>query len=239
MNNKHIFRMTALLLILSVFFSCKKSDYIVGGSLQDTNQYSNMTTYEALQSMPAFDTLVMLIDAAGLKDSINQDNTTFFAPVNNAITQYIADRTHLIQYTISQDSSFSFDSLLYYIRNNLDGTRDSLLMYLVKTKLTYDALSSNGRIYPTALPGDSAAVSYEYTKSTDLGYNAIVSSSPRVVYFTQLWAHYEIDDNNTAADVPSDIGVHTLVQTSGINTKNGVIHALEYSHTLFFYGTKQ
>ena len=239
MNNKKIIGPAFVLLLLSAVCSCKKSDYIVGGNVQDVNMYKNMTTYEALQSMPVFDTLVQVIDAAGLKDSINQTNTTFFAPTNSAIYNYLSERTLFVQNNYSLTSKFLLDSLLYYVQTNIAGTRDSLLLYLVKQPLTYASLTDMGAVYPTALPGDTAIVSYEYTKDGDLGYNSLVSSVPQIVYFTHLWYHYDLNADNTATDVPASIGVHTRVQTSGINTRNGVIDVLENSHILFFYGTKQ
>jgi hypothetical protein len=112
-------------------------------------------------------------------------------------------------------------------------------MYLVHQPLPYESLSNTGAYYATELPGDSVIVSYEYTKNTNLGYNPVVSNIPQVVFFTQVWYHYDLNDDNPAGDIPEDLGVHTLVKTSGIQTQNGIMNALESSHTLFFYGTKQ
>ena len=96
-----------------------------------------------------------------------------------------------------------------------------------------------GTLYPTELAGDTSIVSYEYTRNTTLGYNSIVSGVPQVVYFTQLWHHYDLSATTPAGLVPNTIGVHTLVITSGIITKTGIINGLDNSHRLFFYGTKQ
>ena len=226
-------------LTLLILTSCKKQDYITGGVPEDVNKYKNTSTYDVLAKNPLYDTLVKVIDAAGMKDKINAQGTTFFAPSDYSIYNYLADRTSVVQNTINQDSKFGLDSLLYYVTNNINGTRDSLSLYLIPQLLTYDKLTETGAYFSTGLAGDKVIVSYETTKDSYLGYNPIVSSFPRLVYFTHLWYPYTLNDANPASDVPLDIGVRTLVIASGLQTQNGIINALDNSHVLFFYGTKQ
>lgn len=228
---------TALCMIVLLISACKK-DYISGGTPEDVNIYKNTTTYDVLKTDPLYDTLVQVIDAAGLKDKINEQGTTFFAPSDYSIFNYLNLRTMVVQVTKPYDK-FPLDSLVYYLKNNINNTRDSLLMYLIKQPLSYDVLTNTGTKYATELSGDSVVVSYEYTKDDKLGYNEVVSSVPQVVYFTQLWYPYTVSPSSPAGDIPARIGVRTLVKTSGINTQNGIMNALENSHTLFFYGTKQ
>lgn len=218
--------------------ACKK-EYITGGTPEDMNMYKNTSTYDVLKSDPLYDTLVQVIDAAGLKEKINQQGSTFFAPTDYSISSYLTLRTLYVQNTINQDAKFALDSLVYYVKNNINNTRDSLLMYWISQPLPYNVLTNTGTKYATGLTGDSVVVSYEYTKNGDLGYNGVVSSVPQVVYFTQLWHPYTVTTSTPAGDIPPNIGVRTLVKTSGINTQNGVMNALENSHTLFFYGTRQ
>ena len=231
--------LTTFLIGLLLWSSCKKKDYITGGTTEDVNKYKNTTTYDVLNANPLYDTLVQLIDAAGLKDKINEQGTTFFAPSDYSIYGYLNKRTIYVQQNINQDEQFGLDSLKYYLQNNINGTKDSMLLYLVHTSLPFSALNNTGSLYPTELTGDTVAVSYEYTKDPALGYNPVVSSQPQVVYFTQLWYHYDLSDANPAGDITPDIGIHTLCKTSGIITQNGIMNALENSHVLFFYDTKQ
>lgn len=226
------------LLAITFFASCKK-DYIVGGKANDASLYKNVSTYDVLKSNPLFDTLVQLIDTAGLKDKINASGTTFFAPTDRAIYDYMQTRTLFIQENVDQYGKFPLDSVFYYLRNNIDGTRDSLLMYLVNTSLTFNVLTAAGNNYATGLANDTAIVSYEFTKDVNLGYNPLVSSIPQVVYYTHLWYPYHIGPNTPIDSIPYNAGVHTLVQTSGIQTQNGILNVLENGHVLFFYGTKQ
>ncbi|MES2775067.1 MAG: fasciclin domain-containing protein [Bacteroidota bacterium] len=231
-------RLMIIAAVVVAFTACKK-DYITGGEVEDVNKYSNTTTYDVLKENPLYDTLVRMIDTAGLKDKINAQGITLFAPSDYAVFSYLNLRTLNVQATINANKKFALDSLFYYLRNNVKGTRDSLLMYLINKPLMYPILTDMGTQYPTELAGDSAIVSFEYTRNTQLGYNTIVSNVPQIVYFTQLWKPYSLSPANPAGLVPNTIGVRTLVKTSCVITKNGVMNALDNSHTLFFYGTKK
>lgn len=228
----------ALIGIFILMLSACKKNYITGGSVEDINKYKNTSTYDVLKSNPLYDTLVQLIDTAGLKDKINETGTTFFAPSDYSVYNYLFARTLKTQ-LINQNARFALDSLFYYLRNNIRGTKDSLLMYLIKKPLLYADLTDVGAYHQTELTGNAVILSYEYTRSGALGYNPIVSGVPQVVYFTHLWYPYSLSTTNPAGQVPNTIGVHTLVKTSCIITKNGVMNALDNSHTLFFYGTKK
>jgi hypothetical protein len=236
MKNSFTGRLLVLLLMAGAWGACKK-DYIVGGSPQNADAHKNITTYDLLKGNPLYDTLVQLIDSAGLKDRLNQQGTTFFAASDYSIFSYLNQRTIRVQ-NVDPSAKFALDSLFYYLRNNINGTRDSLLMYFIPQSLPYSSLTNTGAFHPTELAGDTVIVSYEYTKDGNLGYNSLVSGVPQVVYFTQLWQPYALSDANPAGKITPDIGVHTLCTSSGIVTKTGMVDALSNSHTLFFYGTR-
>lgn len=218
MNHKLI-KLFSLLLFVALLSACKK-EYI-NGSVQDVNIYKGKTTYEFLETNPAFDTLVKLIDAAGLKDAVNAQGTTFFPPNDWVIYNYLSVRTLIVQSTINQYSKWGLDSMLYYLTNNKNNTRDSLKMYLIAQPLTYDKLSEDGIKYPTGLSNDSVNVSYK-TVTSGLGYNSNFSSPVKVVYFTH------------ANKLNSSLTTPVLCTTSGVLTKNGVVHVLSSTHSMFF-----
>ena len=191
---KNIIRNIATLAMLLVLLNACKKDYITGGAPEDINMYKNTSTYDVLKADPLYDTLIQVIDAAGLKDKINEQGTTFFAPSDYAIYNYLNLRTRFVQLTINANSKFALDSLLYYVKNNKNNTKDSLLMYLVQKPLPYTELTHTGTLYKTGLAGDTAIISYEYTKDGSLGYNPLVSSQPRIVYYTHLWYHYNLSE---------------------------------------------
>jgi len=232
MKNKLIIPFSAIIVILLALNSCQKN-YITG-DIQNVNLYSQTTSYAYLQSNPIFDTLVKCIDAAGLKDAINTNGTTFFVPTDNAIYAYLNKRTAIVQKTIDQNGKWGLDSLLYYLSNNTKGTRDSLKMYLFNQKLTYDVLTNTGKYYRSGLAKDSAIISYENTTDDKLGYNSNYSTYPRVLYFAHIYQPYLLSDTKPSSDIPSDIGSRVLCKTTGINTSNGVVHVLSPTHSLFF-----
>ena len=134
MKKLFLINLAALFSIVLVFTACKK-DYITGGAPENVNEYKDMATYDVLKRNALYDTLVQLIDAAGIKDKINEQGTTFFAPSDYSIYNYLQLRSIDVQNNINQDSQFGLDSLLYYVQNNINGTKDSMLMYLVHQPL--------------------------------------------------------------------------------------------------------
>jgi hypothetical protein len=230
-----IFTISAVIILLA---ACKK-DYITGGVPEDINKYKDVSSYDVLKTNTLYDTLLMLIDTAGIRDKVNLDNSTYFAPSDYSIFSYLNQRTLFVQARYGASKKFGLDSLFYYLRTNQAGTRDSMLMYLIKEPLMYNSLTDVGKIYTTELTGHKAIVSYEYTRDGSLGYNSNISTVPQVVYFSHLWYPYDLSPANPAGKLPNTIGVRTLVKTSCIKTRNGVLNSLDNSHTLFFYGTKK
>jgi len=208
------------------FTACNKS-YITGGQIEDVNKYKNLSTYDVIAQLPGLDTLKQLIDAAGIKDKINTPGTTFFATQNLSISAYLAAKTFILRHTVSANATYTLDSLLYNLTNNIQGIRDSMLMYLVNTNTLPTNTSNIGTKFPTMLTGDSVIISYEYTKDPTLGSTGIITTQARVMYFTNLWgAPYGLSNDSTASMIPAAQGTRTLVQTSFINTQNGVINVL-------------
>ena len=231
---KKILINTAFFLLLAAAFTSCNKDYISGGEIEDVNMYKDKTNFEVLSMDPLFDTLVQVIEASGLKDKINQAGSTFFAPTDYSILMYLQLRTAYVQSNIDQNGKFALDSLNYYVKNNKDNTRDSLLMYMIPKPLPYSELTRTGIVYQSGLAGNNVVVSYE-----PVGRNNVVSTVPRQVVFTQLWYPYDVNEANPAEEIPEDIGVRTSCITSGINTKSGIMNYLNNFHTLFFYGTKK
>lgn len=225
---KYFFRLiSSVSLIVVLFASCKKNDYLVGGSVHSAKV--NMTTYDYLKSNSAglFDTLLLLVDKAGLKDKINQQGVSFFAPTDYSISGYLNERA-LEEQNIDPFRNWTIDSMIKY---EMPKFIDSINIYFVNEALTYDKLTENGTLYPTLKQGNDCVVSYE-TTDPDLGYNPNVSTIPRIVYFTFLLK--ALTPPIVASEIASDEGVHTRVQTSGIESTTGIIHVLNNQHNLFF-----
>jgi len=211
-----------------IFAACGKNDYRVGGDLHSPN--INMTTYDYLKSNQdgLFDTLLMLVDLAGIKDKINQQGVTFFAPTDYAINRYVERRTLQLQKT-DPFLKWTVDSI---IQHELPRFADSLDIYFVKEQLPNSELTRTGKVYKNA-KNNEVVVSYEETTDKNLGKNDNSTVFPRIVYFTYLYQPLDPGFDVTKITLP--VGIRTLVQTSNARTTTGTLHVLQNSHTLFFY----
>lgn len=79
-----------LFLVLGLM-SCKK-DYLTDGGLAKANTSYNTYDYLANNAYHQFDTVIMIIDHFGLKDSVNMAGT-FFAPTDYSISRFMITDT--------------------------------------------------------------------------------------------------------------------------------------------------
>src|ERR1044072_517913 len=135
---------TFLILAAAIFlFSCKKNDYKNDGGVHDP--HVNMTTYDYLKSQRVFDSLVYLIDRAGLKDMVNSD-ITFFAVTNYGVDDYLDIRQkRAAEQTGDENIPFSMDSI------PVQELKDSLRMYMVKGKINREQMNRTGQLYDCIL----------------------------------------------------------------------------------------
>lgn len=218
-----------MILVMSLsIFSCKNDEYKIGGSLHDPNV--NMTTYDFLRSnqFGMFDTLLMLVDKAGLKEKLNQSNKTFFVPSDYSINKYVEARTLAIQ-KVDPFKQWTVDSIMKY---EMSRFADSLNLYFIDQNIVNDDLNAQGILFDN-LVNNQVVVSYEETDDTNLGNNSNSSTKPRVVYFTYLYSELEPNFDVTKIEYPT--GTRTLVQTSNVRTTTGSVYVLSNSHTLFYY----
>lgn len=213
-----------LLLLFTIavcIVACKKEEYADGGTI--VSPKVNVTTYDYLKNNPdkRFDTLITLIDAAGLKDVVNEQGITFFSPTNASIRYYIAKRA-LDEYSLDPTHTWTLDSVLKY---ELPVIRFFVNRSIVKQVLTYDKLTEAGTLYQTADTASQCIVSYERTQEGSLGYNSIVSNPLYVEYF------YQVLQPITPPFVASELGGDEVnrfrVQTSGIQTTTGLLNILK------------
>jgi hypothetical protein len=218
-----LFSLTVIML-----FSCKKDNYIIGGALNVAKV--NETTYDYLRNDPQhlFDTLVLLIDDAGLKDSINQPGITFFAPTDYSIDNYLYKRTIAAQ-NIDPFAQYTIDSLVKY---DLDSFKYYIGEYIVHTALNFNDLVPKGTEFLTGKDSTYAVVSYEPTTDLYLGFYSAVNTPPSIVYYTLL--NQKITGQFNAQNFTSSDGVKTRVQTFGILTTTGTLGVLGNEHILYF-----
>lgn len=219
----------AAALVLAVA-SCKQDDYFVGGDLHDPNVPYSTYDFLANNDRGLFDTLLMLVDASGMKEEINKAGITFFAPTDYSIKNYVAART-AIEQNIDPFRMWTVDSIMKY---ELPQFADSLRMYIVPETVTYDDLDLNGEgvLYQTS-NSDYVGITYEETNDPALGYNPNSSHFPRIMYYNYL---------KIPSGTEPDLGpgaslsfIRTRVQTSGVISTTGRVNVLENGHRLFFF----
>ena len=230
MKNKIIYIVFLCFISGMFFFSCKKNNYIIGGKL--SNDSTNLTNYDYLKNNQygIFDTLILLIDKSGMEDSINQKGITFFAFTDKSIDNYLESKTAAAQ-IVNPFAQYSIDTLIKY---DLDVFRDSLEAYIIPSRVDYGQLTENGSLFETAKTGTWAAISFETTTDPTLGYTTVVSSEPQEEWFTFIKNKADVPFSFKAAQLPDSVGIHTLVQTSGIHTTTGILNVLSNTHVMYF-----
>lgn len=211
-----------------LLFSCKKDNYLIGGALNVAKV--NETTYDYLKNNPQhlFDTLIMLIDDAGLKDRINQPGITFFAPTDYSIDNYLYYKTVQAQ-NVDIYAKYTIDTLIKY---DLTTFKDSIETYIVHTPLNFNNLTPKGTEFLTGLDTTYSVVSYEPTHDPYLGYYSAVNTPPSIVYYTLL--NHQIKGTFDSQKFTTADGAKTRVQTFGILTTTGTLGVLGNEHVLYF-----
>lgn len=205
-----------------LFFGCEKDNYLIDGGVH--NPKVDMTTYDYLKTKAVFDTLVMLIDKAGLKETINGD-VTFFAPTDFSVVNYVtAKRGDMLGR--NPFSNFRLDSI------PMATLRDSLKMYIIPGKINRSDMTKEGKTY-TTLMGNKVHIALVPVQD---GYTSIVTTWPQYVFFTKIVG--------AGLDVPGtvppakELDIRNVCQTSGIITNTGILHVIENSHTMFYFVQK-
>jgi len=202
-----------------IFFGCERKDYLIDGGIH--NPKVDMTTYDYLKTKRVLDTLLLLIDKAGLKETINGD-VTFFAPTDFSVVNYVATKKADIQ-AINPFSNFTLESI------PAETLRDSLKMYMIPGKINRDDMTAEGKTY-TTLMGNKVHIALVPVQDA---YTNIVTTWPQYVFFTKI--------NGAGLDVPgtvppaAELDVKNVCQTSGIITNTGILHVIENSHTMFYF----
>lgn len=214
---------------LTALHSCKQDDYFVGGNLHDPNV--PMSTYDFLASHDKglFDTLIMLVDRAGIRQKIDQADITFFAPTDYSINLYLERRAAREQLS-DPNRRWTVDSLIKY---DLGRFADSIDSYIVHRRIGYDELTNNGAVFPLSLQNGRAVISYEETNDPAFGFNENSSVLPKIVMYSYLYG--EPPSPLVANQLSASVASRTLVQTSGVVTTTGNLNVLSNQHVLFFY----
>jgi len=207
-----------------VFASCKKDNYKNDGGQSNPNV--NMTTYDFLKSNPLFDSLVRIIDRAGMKDAINGD-ITFFATTNYGSRDFVtARKVRNGVITGDENRPYTIDSL------PVSEMKDSLKMYIYPGKINRAQMTTDGKLYDCAL-GPIPNIQFLIKLRRTQDYSAYLNYVD-YVNFTKVVGtrdDQELDPITIPQD-QKDSGYD--IQTSGIITTTGIVHVISGNHRLFF-----
>lgn len=214
----------ALVLVMLSFASCKKDNYKNDGGKSDP--HVNMTTYDFLKSNPIFDSLVRIIDHAGMKDAVN-DDITFFATTNYGAKDFVTARK-IRNGVITGDENrpYTIDSL------PVSEMKDSLKMYIYSGKIGREQMTTEGTSYDCAL-GPIPNIQFLIKLRRTQDYNSYIDHVDYVNFTKVIGTRddKELDQNAIPQD-QRDISYDC--QTSGIITTTGIVHVLSGNHRLFF-----
>jgi hypothetical protein len=194
-------RISAILAIL-IFTSCKKDGYLTDGGT--ANPISAYSTYDYLANHKDhyFDTVLLIVDHLGLKDSLNSSGT-FFAPTDFSITRLMT--------TLGVSS---LDSLYGHITSK----------FLTQYMFSDTAITLNNATI-AAVPHENWADTISAVKKISVTYSA---SSSTFTYFVLQYVKIN-GALDGAAGTPAGDPVDAVMncQTSGIKTAGGTtLHVL-------------
>ncbi|MFT3701489.1 MAG: hypothetical protein QM802_03925 [Agriterribacter sp.] len=219
---QRIFNTILLISCISLFCSCKK-DYADDGGISDA--HVNMTTYDYLKSKPIFSSLVTLIDRGGFKDQIN-GNITFFATTNYGVDEYLKAMKNIRAAELGDENiTYTLDSIPMF-------RVDSLKTYMFDGNLGRENLSIKGKIYPS-LYGEIPDVQFKIGLNRIFSYGSYVDYID-LVYYTKVIGTDDSQEPDLSAIPDDQLDKSATVQSSGIITTTGVVHALDGYHRLFF-----
>jgi hypothetical protein len=207
-----------------VFASCKKDNYKNDGGQSSPNV--NMTTYDFLKSNPLFDSLVRIIDRAGMKDAINGD-ITFFATTNYGSRDFVtARKVRNGVITGDENMPYTIDSL------PVSEMKDSLKMYIYPGKINRGQMTTEGKLYDCAL-GPIPDIKFLIKLRRTRDFSDYLDHVD-YVNFTKVVGTRDDQEPDPDA-IPQDQKDSGYdVQTSGIITTTGIVHVLSGNHRLFF-----
>lgn len=214
-----------LLFIAIGLVACKKDKYKNDGGTHSPNV--NMTTYDYLKQHGSFDSLIAVIDLAGMKDMVNSSKT-FFAVPDWGINDYVQAKRQLkIIETGDENVAFYLKDLDVYT------LRDSLKTYMFAETINRTNLTVKGKEYPSLFgPMQDDTRMYIRLRRVQ-NYNGYVGTVD-FISFGKVIGTLDADEP-VFENIPVNQRDKTVdCQTTGIITTTGTLHVLSNYHRLFF-----
>jgi hypothetical protein len=210
--------------LLLVLMSCKKDKYYIDGGKAKADFPGDMLQY--LESKPVpFDTIAQIVKLAGLEDTFHNTDFTFFAPDDDVIKRTIGDAK----------TQGSLNEFLFYTGKDTVKKLSDIDPAIWKKYLERYMFKGVNRLkdYPqidltlqNQYPG---ALYYSYSGDVS-NIGVIYGDANNVKYIgpRSLVIGYILDITNAQTAV-----FRTLISSSDIKPKNGVVHTLQYNAAYF------
>jgi len=214
----------AISLSVCLFSACSKKDYFVDTGLHDPNY--NGTILQYLNAKPMlFDSLVRVINVAGMNDVFAKENITFFAPASSCIHRAIKNLNANLR-------SNGKDTVSKLEQIKPEVWKETLAQYIFKGSYRLKDIPQIDTAALNAFPGQG------YTsyggRSMNLGVFYNDASGVKYVGYRQLILSFIPDFSNPKVGL-----INTPVATSDIQPTNGVLHVLRYQgHSFGFESSR-
>ena len=232
---KNILKINHLILSLFCFLfmtSCSKDDYYQDGGIAQAEFDGSILAY--LETKPVlFDSIVQVIKLAGLEETLQQEEFTFFAPSDPDIKDLIGEsRRYGLNSTLFYNGLDTIENLA-----DIDSTiwRKHLLKYMFPGKNKLENYPQIDFSLRNTYPGQNYISHSGNVSNIGVVYNDVVqydgsgNEIARLKYkgYRQLYLTYYPDESDP------DFYRSYPVSTSDIQPTNGVIHVLNYIMTSF------
>lgn len=206
--------------ICCCFLSCRKDSYYKDYGVIDDTYSGSMLDYLKGHKYHQFDSLVKIINLAGLDTVIQSGNYTFFAPGDSAIKLSVA----LLNTTLKSTGKDTVSDLDQISRATW---RDMLSMYIFPG---LKKVADYPQVDMSALPSfhGQAYTSFENARIMNIG--AIYEDASGVQYagYRHLVLSYI-----PSYSAPLVNWINNYIASSDIVTSNGIIHSLQYSNQIY------
>lgn len=212
----------------TTILACRKNDYLIGGGLAEAKVDASSYDFLKNHSWHFFDTTCLIIDKANLKDVINGD-VTFFVPTDYSISNYLAAKRKEVR-LIDERLDFTLDTLFKYYSPQM--LMDSLGIYVIPGKVNREDMLAEGKSYETIVNGVNMWVSLE--EANEYQVEGLITTLPKYVFLTRIRGQKDVNGQDPTGDI-NLLDIKVRCQTSGIQTKNGILHVLDNSHVWMFH----
>lgn len=210
--------------VLLVLMGCKKDNYYQDGGKANADFPGDMMQYLEAKPVP-FDTIAQIVKLAGLEETFHKTDFTFFALDDDVIKRTIGNAK-----TFGSLNDFLFRANRDTVKQLSDIDPAIWQKYLERYMFRgINRLKDYPQIDLTLQNQYPGALYYSYSGDIS-NIGVIYGDANKVKYIgpRSLIIRYVYDINNAQSAV-----IETLISSSDIKPKNGVVHTLQYNARFF------